>query len=354
MACESSDDIAPRFVDLSELGCSSDSRRRCGFGEAQVPAPLPNRRHGPAGAPRRAVWTFRRTDGLNAAGWRNAAPHQHEAPLGLVGGRLEYHRRMQRGRQDRKYRTPEAHQGGISTCPGPTFTLRRPTSSRNRPPTDMNSSYVTLSAAKSRIGRQTLLLAPVKSLLSSNSFSTTDAEGEDHRRYRAAGFGFLCAGLLAAVFAVVGALGVDESEVMSVGPGLWRYRFLAGSEFLLWLVACFYPILRRRFCHLHATAAMIVAFTVISHFLLILVLWTGGLNGSVFSATFLSLFGVSIIVPQDRMLKCVLFLIALGESLILLLNLPQRQHNGMLLFLSLSAYLFAGVVRWLIDQETSQ
>jgi hypothetical protein len=36
MASEFSDDIAHAFRCPSALGCSSDSRRRCGFGEAQL------------------------------------------------------------------------------------------------------------------------------------------------------------------------------------------------------------------------------------------------------------------------------------------------------------------------------
>jgi len=179
------------------------------------------------------------------------------------------------------------------------------------------------------------------------------ASGEDQRRYRRVGKGLFWAGVLAAICTAGGTVGVPEKEVMLAFPRFWHYKYVAFGESVLWFVACLYTWqLRRLFRYIEATIAAIVAFSIISHFVYALVLWTGGLKGSVFAATFLSLMGISLLVPEDAAIKIVLAIIVLIEGVALVcIDVPNRQHNSMILTLSVVAFFFAAIVRWLLNRD---
>lgn len=186
-------------------------------------------------------------------------------------------------------------------------------------------------------------------------FSRAPASDEDQVRFKGAARGLFIAGILAAFSAAIGVVSVRETEVLSAGPRFWRFKFLAVGEALLWFASCWYPgRLRRRFRYIEGAAATILAFAVISHFAFVLVLWTGGLNGSVFAATFLSLFGIAALVPEDTAIRVLLILVVLVEAVILVTaDAQQRRHNSAILILSLIAYVFAAVVRWLLERENT-
>jgi hypothetical protein len=184
-------------------------------------------------------------------------------------------------------------------------------------------------------------------------FSGALASADDQVRFTRAARGLFIAGMLAGVCGGIGIVWVPEKEVLSAFPTFWRFKLLALGELLLWLSACWYPgRIRRQFRYIEGASATILAFAVISHFAFVLVLWTGGLNASVFSATFLSLFGVAVLVPEDAAIRIVLVLVVLVESIILTaVNVPYRQHNSAMLTLSLIAYVFAAVIRFLLERD---
>ena len=187
------------------------------------------------------------------------------------------------------------------------------------------------------------------------SFSSPEAVGDDRRRYLDAAKGLRWAGLLAVICVAVVTVFIPESELISVAPNFWRHKYVTAGGILLWFLACLYPsIIRRKFRCIEGTAALLVGFTMISLFMFFLVRWTGGLYNSVFAATFLSLFAVSILLPEDSAIKVILVLVILSEAIVLALeNTAFRKHNSAVLVLSLVAYFFAGAVRWLLNRDQS-
>jgi hypothetical protein len=176
---------------------------------------------------------------------------------------------------------------------------------------------------------------------------------DDQRRYRRVASGLFWAGFLGAFCAAIGAVSGPEKEVVFVGPNFWEYRYITFAEGLLWAIACLYPWkFRTTFRYIEGTVTTILAFSIISHFLFVLVLWSGGLHSSVYAATFLSLLGISLLVPEDAAIKAILFILVLAEAVALvLMSGDQQRHNWAILILSVIAYFFAAAVRWLLNRD---
>lgn len=184
-------------------------------------------------------------------------------------------------------------------------------------------------------------------------FSRSVASDDDRARYVRVAKGLFFAGVFAGVCIVFGWAAAPEDELKNIGPNLSRHKVLVFCEGLLWLGACFLPVYFRRQCrYIEGTVASILAFGVISHFAYLLVCWTGGLNNSVFAATFLSLLGVSLLLPEELAIRLALVLILLIESLLLVFQDPKYvSHNATILTLSGAAYFFAAVIRWFLDRD---
>src|SRR5581483_6014449 len=177
-----------------------------------------------------------------------------------------------------------------------------------------------------------------------SSFSHDLVSDEDGTRFSQASLMLLHAAWILFFASWLGGIVADSSDVERVLPLLQTYSkplfFLALSFF----VAALLPRFLYRIGRLHyrtGTISHSMAFALLTISIGALVSKTGGLGSSIFGAMFLSLFGISLIVPKSKALRLILFLfIFIVGGVIVYLSFPNEKkfhHDLAILLLALIA-----------------
>jgi hypothetical protein len=181
-------------------------------------------------------------------------------------------------------------------------------------------------------------------------------EEAERSRYREAVNGLLASGGVAGLLTLAGVYFAPEVEAGGFWVAIQHHLGLVVASMFALLLGFLLPHYRgSRLRHLEGSISVIAAFAAISFLLYLVVLATGSLFQSAFSATFFVVLTVAFSLPQSAAIRLAFVTIVITEATFLVsTDVGHRQHDAVMVILSLFTNFFVIIVRHMLNKVSGK